>query len=211
MPNNKMMWKVCGMRELSNIRQVAMLRPDFMGFIFYPPSPRYVGEDFPQANTIHLGETKTVGVFVNQSTAEIRDKIDRYKLDYVQLHGDESLEQVKELSRYAGVIKVISGNDLPSRETLQPYEPFLSYWLIDTRTAKQHGGTGQRFDWKVLEGLNLTREILLSGGIGVEEAAEAARLEADGVVGIDVNSKAEDAPGLKNIDTLKKIYNELHG
>ena len=206
-----MIWKVCGMREEHNIRQVSMLRPDMMGFIFYPKSPRYVGEDFPPDRLTNLGTVKKVGVFVNQENDYILEKVNRYDLDYVQLHGDESVDQVSMLSAYVKVIKVISGNALPDQEALRTYEPYISFWLTDSRTREQMGGSGQRFDWGVLENLSLERPIILSGGIDAEAAGEASGMAHLGVVGIDVNSRAEDAPGIKNVEKLKRIYDELHG
>lgn len=206
-----MRWKVCGMRDEENIRQVAMLRPDLMGFIFYRGSSRFVGDDYPPERMDRAGNIPRVGVFVNQDTREILDKVERYRLNFVQLHGDETPAQVEELSKQVKVIKVISGNDLPSADVTAAFEPFISYWLIDTRSGGQYGGTGQRFDWNVLKDLKLSREIILSGGIDAAAAAEARELAEFGVAGIDVNSRAEVAPGIKDIEKLKQIYNELHG
>lgn len=197
------------MREPGNIRQVAMLRPDFIGFIFYPGSSRYVGENFPESIVDNLGEIKKVGVFVDQETDYILEKATKYSLDFVQLHGDETPSQVEEISKNVAVIKVFSGNRPPDAASLKAYEPFIEYWLIDTRTDTQHGGTGNVFNWEVLKELSLTRDILLSGGIGPEEARRVRNFGDDRVKGIDVNSKAEDAPALKNTETLKRIYDEL--
>ncbi len=206
-----MLWKVCGMKEESNIRQVAMLRPDFMGFIFYPHSPRYVGDDFPKDRLDNIAGISKVGVFVDQETSEIVEKVKYYDLDYVQLHGSEPVSQVEEVSKVAGVINVVSGNKLPDTEELRAYEPFIDYWLMDTRLAGMHGGTGQRFDWQVLDDLELEKGIILSGGIGPAAAGEARRHNPRGVVGVDVNSKAEMEPGVKDVTILKQIYNELFG
>ncbi len=206
-----MIWKVCGMRDEGNIRQVAMLRPDMMGFIFYPGSPRYVGEDFPQASLSVLGDIPKVGVFVNQETKYILGKVKKYGLMYVQMHGDETPEQVKELSAEVQVIKAVPGNRLPSQPELTAYEPFITYWLMDTRTGSRYGGTGQTFDWSVIATLKLQRPVILSGGIDEAAVAGIRNLALAGVAGVDINSKAEDSPGIKNVEKLKSIYNELHG
>jgi phosphoribosylanthranilate isomerase len=211
MQNNRLLWKVCGMREPGNIRQVAMLRPDFMGFIFYPGSPRYVGDEFSAGHLENLGGIKKTGVFVNQSNNEILMKVKKYSLDFVQLHGDESKEQVAELSGEVNVIKVIAGNRSIDVEALKLYEPFIHYWLIDSRTKNQHGGTGQTFDWNILQTLPLEKDIILSGGIGVKEVRKVYDLADQRIKGIDVNSRAEHSPGVKNIELLKKIYDELPG
>jgi phosphoribosylanthranilate isomerase len=209
MPSNRLFWKVCGMRDPGNIRQVAMLRPDFLGFIFYPGSPRYVGENFPKSVMDNLGNIKKAGVFVNQETDFILEKVRKYSLDFVQLHGDEPPAQVEEISKDVQIIKVFSGNKPPDSASLRAYEPFIRYWLVDTRTDTKYGGTGSTFDWDVLKELSLNRDIILSGGIGPVEAGMVKKLGDARVKGIDVNSKAEAAPGIKNTGTLKMIYDEL--
>ena len=135
-------WKVCGLRD--NILEVASLKPDFVGFIFYPKSPRYVGEDFemPKLNS----SVKKVGVFVNEPADTVLDKVRRYKLDFVQLHGNETPEVCKELkNKTISIIKAFQmGVDFDFNQLVW-YEPMVDYFLFDARTEK-FGGSGDTFD-----------------------------------------------------------------
>ena len=200
--------KVCGMKYTDNIREVAKLSPDFMGFIFYKDSKRFVGDDFvmPEISSA----IKKVGVFVNDSIENIITNVRMYKLDYVQLHGNESPEFCKKVGEKARVIKAFG---LPchserSEESdfsfsfLNEYENYCEYFLFDTRTHV-YGGTGKKFDWKILERYKGKTPFFLSGGI---DSAETGNTNP---FAIDVNSKFEIEPGLKDITKLKKLKDEL--
>lgn len=203
--------KVCGMREQDNIRSlISEVNPDWMGLIFYPKSPRYVPDE--QAAELKGQPVKKVGVFVNASEAEILRKVDQFDLSAIQLHGNESMEFVKKLSQKTDVElwKVVSVGDEIDWKSLEGYLPFVSKFLFDTATAA-HGGSGKRFDWKVLETYPFDKGFLLSGGLDGESAEEvlALRQQIPQLKGVDLNSKFEDAPGVKNIEKLKNFKSRL--
>ncbi len=201
-----MNFKVCGLKDPENIKQVAELKPDYMGFIFYPESKRFVGEGFvmPVIST----NIKKVGVFVNASASYIIDKIDEYKLDLIQLHGDEKPDFCEVFNHLIPVIKAFGLDESFDLKKLESYKECCTYFLFDTKT-KEYGGSGKQFDWTLLEGYDNSTPFFLSGGIGLEEIDELqieklkiGRLE---IHCIDVNSKFETITGIKDIKKLEKI------
>lgn len=190
--------KVCGMREPKNIQHLLEeVTPDFIGFIFYAKSPRYVTEvvDVPT-------HTKKVGVFVNETTNTIQRLARQHGLDYVQLHGDEPPAQAKELKDAGlGVIKVFSVADaLP--EGIGAFDTgSVDYVLFDTKTPA-YGGSGQKFDWGLMNDYDGEVPFLLSGGIDADDLEKIHTLGHPKLLGIDINSKFELAPAVKDI---KKI------
>jgi phosphoribosylanthranilate isomerase len=193
--------KVCGMRDQDNIHALSALKPDYMGFIFYEASPRYAG-NLPPETLRNLSGVKKVGVFVNASQQAILHRVEQFGLDMVQLHGDESLEQVEALHNEGlSIIKVFRIHDSIPENSLD-FAPYTALFLFDTRTEK-YGGSGKKFDW------NLLREwqpsFLLSGGIGPEDVIELKKWKNPALLGIDVNSRVEITPGLKDISKIKEI------
>jgi phosphoribosylanthranilate isomerase len=201
--------KVCGMKDPDNIREVAALKPDFMGFIFYPPSPRYAGDlDAKDLESLDEG-IKRVGVFVDPSMEEVLGKRDLLDLDLVQLHGNETVEFVKDLSsKGIRIIKVISGNKALDTEYMESIEEFIEYWLLDTR-GELPGGTGVTFDRSVLNTYHFDKPVLLSGGLDADEVSRIREEAHPAVAGVDINSKVEEAPGLKNPGRVKIVLNSL--
>lgn len=203
--------KVCGMREPENIRQLEEeIRPDWMGLIFYSKSPRFVEDSAAEAmSDVTLPK---VGVFVNESISFILDKIEKFGLAAVQLHGSESPEFVRELKLKTDkkLWKVVSVADQIDWEQLREYVGLVEYFLFDTAT-KGHGGSGRQFDWKVLESYPFEVPFILSGGVDEDSAEELIRFAKNSpqLIGIDLNSKFEDAPGLKNIEKLKRFRTRL--
>lgn len=197
--------KVCGMRDSGNIRQLLKLQPDYMGFIFYEKSKRFAPELDAELLNDFPSETKKVGVFVNASLEEVKGKVDRYGLDLVQLHGDESVEYVGDLFA-AGirVIKVFSVGDSFDFEQLTPYKGLVNFFLFDTK-GKERGGNGVTFDWELLKAYDQSVPFFLSGGIDNENISALESLKGMNIHAIDVNSKYEIAPGLKDIEELKKL------
>lgn len=196
--------KICGMRDRQNILDVAALGPQYMGFIFYEKSPRYVGNDFvlPQGLPASL---KKVGVFVDATTQKMIETARRLSLDYLQLHGAESPEQVRDLKREGfGVMKVFSIGSEFDFSVLDPYEQFVDYFLFDTK-GKYYGGNAQRFDWSILREYKQNIPFLLSGGLSPENAGEIGTLSDMNLHALDVNSGVETHPGFKDLDRIKMI------
>ncbi len=202
--------KICGMREPENILAAAQLKPDMMGFIFYPASPRFAGELLKAEVLAELAsEIKKTGVFVNAGINEISDKVEKYSLDAVQLHGVETPElcrQVKE--KGVKVIKAFSISENNSFENCSAYRECTDFFLFDTMT-KNHGGSGQQFDWALLDSYDAGHPYFLSGGISHLDAGRIAGINYDSFHGIDLNSRFEIKPGLKDIEKLKKFIEEL--
>lgn len=195
--------KVCGLRD--NISDIVRLEPDYIGFIFYPKSQRYTKELPADVLAAIPDNVQKVGVFVDQPVEEVIDKVKRFGLDCVQLHGHESVEYclcVKEKAD-VGIIKVFSGNDLPPREVMITYGESIDYYLFDTRN-ESYGGTGQKFDWTMIKDLKLEKPVFLSGGISIDDI-DAIRESGIEIYAVDVNSKFEIKPGFKDIGLIKRL------
>lgn len=199
--------KICGMRDPENIREVATLQPDFMGFIFYKHSPRCVPDDWmlPEINEKIL----RVGIFVNEHPENILKKVKRHRLDFVQLHGDEPVLVCDKLKAAGvGVIKVFSiDRYFDFRETSR-YKGSVDYFLFDTK-GKYYGGNAKTFDWNILRQYSQEIPFLLSGGITLDNIQSAAKLSGMNLHAIDVNSGAEVSPGIKDVDQVKRIMENL--
>ncbi len=200
------------MRESENIEQLLALRPDYMGFIFYGKSPRNAEgtlneellKNFPP-------NTKKVGVFVNADLETLKQTVSTFSLDYVQLHGDESVEYVAELFAVGiKVIKVFSVGDEFDFEGLDIYNPFVDFFLFDTK-GRARGGNGEAFDWEILKGYNQKVPFFLSGGIDLDNVDALEALGEMNIHAIDVNSKFELAPGLKDIERIEQLTSSLRG
>lgn len=188
-----------------NIQAVADLQPDYLGFIFYEKSSRYFEGDIPKLPK----SIKKTGVFVNASVKEILEKIKKHNLQAVQLHGEESPEYCKSLNQVE-IIKVFSIKDDFDFSVLKKYEDVVDYFLFDTK-GKLPGGNGYTFNWEVLKKYPSTKPFFLSGGIGLNEIDKLKEiLKTDlPIYSIDINSKFEDAPGLKNINKLREFKSKL--
>jgi phosphoribosylanthranilate isomerase len=202
--------KICGMRETVNIKAAAELMPDLMGFIFYSGSGRFAGEMLNPEMVAKLpsGIRKT-GVFVNADFNEIRDTVTKYSLNVVQLHGDES-PALCSLIKDTGtqVIKAFSIGKNMSFSSCRDYIACTDYFLFDTMTIN-HGGSGQKFDWKLLDRYDAGQPFILSGGISPTDIDDIAGITNPSFYGLDLNSRFELEPGVKDIEKLKKFINEL--
>lgn len=197
------------MKIPENIKAVAALQPDFMGFIFYPKSPRYA-EPLDSAVLNALPESiKKIGVFVNESLENILTIAYKYKLDGVQLHGTELVEMCKEL-RKAGyiVIKAFPIAEAYNFKVTKAYEGACDYFLFDTKTDA-YGGSGVKFNWGMLDEYVGETPFLLSGGIAVDDAEAIRKIEHKQFAGIDLNSKFEVKPGEKNVELLREFIKEI--
>jgi phosphoribosylanthranilate isomerase len=206
---NKIKLKVCGMREPENIRDVAALAPDFMGFIFYAKSPRYVGEDFTLPKNLS-NEVKRVGVFVNEDAVEIIKKAEALNLDYVQLHGTESVQECEKLKKNnIGVIKVFSVDDQFDFETTKAYESVVDFFLFDTK-GKYYGGNAKTFNWNLLKKYGQRVPFFLSGGLSPENSEEGLQsLAGMNLYALDINSGVETSPAVKDINKIVTIKDLL--
>lgn len=206
--------KVCGMRDPQNILDLAELKPEYMGLIFYPKSKRYIAE--PDTNllrslpaSIHL-----TGVFVDGQEEELVQKVIRFGLSALQLHGEES-------PGYCISLKVKLNEILPDRKIelikafgiypgfdfsdLKPYEEVVDYFLFDTKTS-EHGGSGVAFDWKILDQYTGEKEFFLSGGLSPDNIDGLVNLATKKIYALDLNSRFETEPGLKNIEKLRAVF-----
>lgn len=201
--------KVCGMRDAENIREVEALGINLMGFIFWPHSSRYVSAPPAYLPTA----CRRVGVFVDATIDDVRQHMTDYSLDYLQLHGQESPEYIEALRTICGdsiaIIKAFNIATAADLAQTEPYEGLADLFLFDTR-GKSVGGNGTKFDWTVLNDYNGTTPFILSGGIGPDDAEQLRAFQHPKCTGIDLNSRFELAPGLKDITALQKFFTELN-
>lgn len=214
--------KICGMKYPDNISEIALLQPDYLGFIFYEKSTRFFDGTIPKLSD----NIKKVGVFVNAPLEDIIDKIEKYSLDLIQLHGEETPEFCEKLKKYliktdenseipayAGIIKVFSIKEHFNFNQLAPFESVCDYFLFDTK-GKLPGGNGYTFNWEVLQNYPSTKPYFLSGGIGLEEIENInsflKRPESQYCLAIDVNSKFEVEAGFKDSEQLAVFKNKLN-
>lgn len=202
--------KVCGMRDLTNILEVDGLKPDYIGFIYYDQSPRYVGPEFKVPAL--KKKTKRVGVFVNQPIDFIFRQVEKNMLDAVQLHGDESPEFCSLIkSRGITVIKAFSIDADYEFSSTQVYQYKADFFLFDTK-GRNYGGTGQVFDWSQLKKYASPTPFFLSGGLSEENISKIADIQNPSLYAVDLNSGVEDAPGLKSklkLVNVIKLLNEI--
>ncbi|PKV65569.1 phosphoribosylanthranilate isomerase [Polaribacter sp. Hel1_33_96] len=226
--------KVCGMKFVENIEQVAALQPDYLGFIFYEKSKRNFEGIIPELPK----SIQKTGVFVNEYSEIVISLVEEYQLDAIQLHGDESSEYVKELQNQLAerrvlfieenkhqkkkknkhfisnegvkIIKVFGIKDEFNFDALKSYLEFVDFFLFDTK-GKERGGNGIQFDWAVLEKYPFEKPFFLSGGIGLKDIPEVQKMINSDlpIYALDVNSKFEIEPGVKKIEELKEFKNNV--
>jgi len=198
--------KVCGMRDKENISGLLALKPDYIGFIFYDKSKRFVA-DFPQIEI--PSSIKKVGVFVNETIEEIIEKANKHTLDFVQLHGNETPEYCSALSeKNIKIIKAFSVDENFDFSATKPFEKCVSLFLFDTK-GNNYGGNGIKFNWELLQNYTGKTPFLLSGGISKNDSEEIMKFKHPAFLGIDINSGFELEPGLKNIKEIKEFKNRL--
>lgn len=206
------------MRDADNIRDISALGVDMIGLIFYPPSPRYVQQFSSGAGIIpdyapDMGKTPLrVGVFVDDMPQNIVTRVYNYKLDYIQLHGNEPRETLENLRATIDPdikpkIKIIKAISVSSAEDIKKYKEYVGaadLFLFDTK-CKTVGGSGEQFDWQVLQAYDGDVLFLLSGGIGPDDAERIKNFHHPKCIGIDLNSKFEIEPALKDVEKLKQF------
>ncbi len=229
-----MIIKVCGMTDAENIDAVAALGVDMIGFIFAPSSPRYVRmisskagilpdygepslrEEGKSPESSRAGKLKRVGVFVDDMPQNIVTRVYNYHLDYVQLHGSESPVMIENLRRTLvpdivstiGIIKAINIAEADDFMRCKQYEGLVDYFLFDTK-SKLPGGSGESFDWSLLNHYQGDTPFLLSGGIGPDDAMIVKSVHHPQFAGVDLNSRFETQPGIKDVGKLKTFIKTL--
>ncbi len=199
-------WKICGMRETTNIQEVVSLSPDFMGFIFYENSKRFVGKNWQMPPLPH--QTCKVGVFVNETPENIASIAQKYALNYLQLHGEETPDfcQTLKANTALPIVKAFGVGQKFEFSNLAPYLPFTDAFLLDTQ-GKERGGNGIAFDWQVLTQCPYQKPLWISGGISLENSPALFEFLQKNpqipVQVIDLNSRFELAPALKDVARLK--------
>ncbi|HET9052607.1 MAG TPA: phosphoribosylanthranilate isomerase [Cyclobacteriaceae bacterium] len=195
--------KICGMRHPVNIAEVASLQPDYLGFIFYDQSPRWVGAHFRMP--VIPSAIKRVGVFVNENTETILNTVHRHALDVVQLHGHETPEQCRELKSHGvRIIKAFAVDDAFDFETVRSFSDYVNYFLFDAK-GKHFGGNGTAFNWSVLHRYDQRVPFFLSGGISAKNISRIPDMSRMNLHSFDVNSGVEISPGVKDVNRIKDL------
>lgn len=202
--------KVCGFKDVENAKAIETIEGvSHFGHIFYEKSARYVGDKNPGFEALEVPQSR-VGVFVNSSVEYVKAMIKEYKLKYIQLHGDESPEDCAHLSLHSGlVMKAIGISCVEDLEKAAPFEGKTDYLLFDTKTPL-YGGSGKKFDWKILNEYKGRTPFFLSGGIQPEDYQMIKEINHPKWVGIDINSGFEEEPGIKNYDKVKSFVEKLN-
>lgn len=207
--------KVCGMTNAEQVLQLDEMGVEFAGFIFYPKSPRYVHRFMPKPELKRLKgkNINKVGVFVNATVDEVLEAVDDCGLYIVQLHGDETPKYCEKIANYVTVVKAFRlREDDNVLWKVKDYIDIADMFLFDTEGAG-YGGTGKKFDWNVLQGLNIGKPFFLSGGIGPDDIDKLAEFAQEPVAkdlfSIDVNSRFETSPGIKNMDALEQFVTKI--
>jgi len=207
---NQLKIKVCGMREKNNISQLCALNPDYLGFIFYPKSKRFAGYKINEEilNIIPKNIKKT-GVFVDEEPEKLKKIIRVNQLDVAQLHGNETPEYCEKTKKLnIGIIKTFSvGNDFDFKK-INDYKDFCDYFLFDTQTTG-FGGSGKKFNWEILKKYDNVKTVFLSGGISPEDTDNIKKLNWLHIHALDINSKFEIQPGLKDINKVKQFIKAM--
>ncbi len=200
--------KVCGIRDKGNLHFLENADVDMIGFIFYDKSKRFFEEGTISQEDLKQTSKEKVGVFVNATLDQLADTVRKYQLDAVQLHGEETLDycqKAKEMDVL--VMKAFSVSDsLP--DNLKDYEDAIDVYLFDTK-GKDYGGNGVQFDWSILNSFDCKKPFIVSGGIGPSDVDKLNHIKNKQMIGVDVNSRFEIAPGLKDEDLVQQFINEL--
>ncbi|KUJ56627.1 phosphoribosylanthranilate isomerase [Chryseobacterium aquaticum] len=206
--------KVCGLTQLSQIRELVALKIDFLGFIFYAKSPRFVLNYLTLDDISKINHSRKVGVFVNETIENIVEFSEKSDLNLIQLHGDENDEYIlrlrKSLNEKIQIIKVIRiGNQtIEELQNTINRQPITNNYLLFDTDSKAFGGTGNTFDWQILNQLKINKPYFLSGGISLENVGETNKLIQQPFA-LDVNSKFETEPGIKDVEKIKRLYEKL--
>ncbi len=202
--------KVCGITRKEDLQQLVNYQVNYAGFIFYEKSPRFAGQKIDARTVREIEGIQKVGVFVNAPLEQVQRIITDYGLDMVQLHGDETPEYCAAIRKSVPVIKAFRvGENVDWSALLSAYLPVTDYFLFDTEAGKEYGGTGKRFNWELLQNYPYTHPFYLSGGIGLEETPELLQIKLPALFAVDVNSKFEIQPGVKNMEKVRLFTDQI--
>lgn len=201
--------KVCGMTQQEQVESLATLGVSFAGFIFYPKSPRYVFREMTASQIRKINNINKVGVFVNAPMDEVLHLVDECRLQMVQLHGDETPKYCERIADYVSVVKAFRMSENDNLEWMtRPYEEVCDHFMFDTM-GSGYGGTGKKFDWTVLKGQQINKPFFLSGGIEPEDVNLIKNFAQEPVAkdlfAIDINSKFESVPGVKDLNKVQEF------
>jgi phosphoribosylanthranilate isomerase len=208
-----MLIKVCGITSVEQLKDLQLIGVDYAGLIFYPLSPRFVGKHKMQASETNEQQIsiRKIGVFVNQQEDDLLKLVDDWGIEMVQLHGEETPDYCERISKQVKVIKAFRVGTVDDIELMvSPYRDVVDYFLFDTMGEK-YGGTGKQFDWNLVSNKALGKPYFLSGGIGADmdkELNDFASTQKD-LYAVDVNSKFEVSPGIKNMGLIRKFVDSL--
>jgi phosphoribosylanthranilate isomerase len=197
--------KVCGINDLdamANLEKIGSI--DFLGFIFYEESKRFVKITLPEIKV-----KNRVGVFVNETESFIKEKIKQYDLDFVQLHGNESPEFCRRIKKNIPVIKAFGVDSNFAFSILNQFVDAVDYFLFDTKT-EIHGGSGLKFNWNLLANYTLTTPFFLSGGISPNDVSDIKKLSHPAFYGLDLNSGFELEPGIKDVEKVNTFIKNYY-
>lgn len=205
--------KVCGMTQADQVAQLAGLGVSFAGFIFYPKSPRYVFKHMTTSQIRSINSVNKVGVFVNASVEEVLHMVDECRLHMVQLHGDENPKFCEKIADYVSVVKAFRLSENDSLDyMIRPFMDVCDMFLFDTMGAG-YGGTGKKFDWNLLRNTRIGKPFLLSGGIEPGDEESLKHFEKDhgdnAFFAVDINSRFETSPGIKDMELVKRFSQQL--
>jgi len=202
--------KVCGLKYEENIQAIADLKPDYLGFIFYKKSPRYVANELSPIQLSNLDvNLKKAGVFVNEDLETIKQICSVFNIETIQLHGSESPAFCKQLKDLGfTIIKAFGMHEDFDFEEVNPYTPICDFFLFDTKSSV-HGGSGNHFHWELLKKYHLSTPYFLSGGISLNDLEEIKKIKDDKLYAIDVNSRFELKPGFKDIQAIKSLIKKI--
>lgn len=206
----RLLIKICGMRDDAGLKALTALQPDMIGFIFYPQSPRYAGLQPSNNQVPKVDPSKKVGVFVDASLDEISARTKAFCLDYLQLHGTESPEFCRMARECTGcrIIKALPISEAADLSLADAYEGVVDYLLFDKKTPNK-GGSGCKFDWNLLDSYTSHTAFIISGGIDLEALVQLKKATWPALVGVDLNSRFELSPGVKDIPKLKNAIEML--
>ena len=205
--------KVCGITQLEQLKQLDEIGVNYAGLIFYEQSARCIIDKLKADDVKNFPfALKKIGVFVNAEEEYILKQVENFGLNIVQLHGDETPVFCSQVSNHITVIKafrITQTNEQNIDWMIKPYEEYCDYYLFDTNRKNAYGGTGEKFDWKVLNENKINKPFFLSGGIGVNDIEKVKAFEHPFFYCVDVNSRVEIADGIKDINMVREIANEL--